>query len=211
MIIGLCGFADSGKGTVGDFLESRYEFKQISFASTLKDTVSIMFGWSRDLLEGQNSESRVWREREDPYWTKKFGYKVTPRNMLQKMGTEVIRNNLHDSFWLYSLEHKIEPKQNYVITDIRFPNEIDFLKSMNGYLVRVRRGIEPDWKNDAIADLRGNRIGPLGSLMTEKWPKVHISEWNWLDSPFECVLANDGTVNDLLSEVVEMMKTFDKH
>ena len=54
MIIGLLGFAGSGKGTVADILVSK-GFKKESFADPVKDAVAAIFGWERSLLEGDNS------------------------------------------------------------------------------------------------------------------------------------------------------------
>lgn len=203
MIIGICGFAGSGKGTVGDYLERTYQFKQVSFAAVLKDITAIMFSWPRDMVEGATAESRAWREVEDPFWTKKLGYKVTPRIILQKMGTEVIRVNLHKNFWLDALERKLDPTEDYVITDVRFANEIEMTKRLGGHLVRVMRGPEPEWYNDAICDLRTPHDG---YLMKQNWPDIHPSEWSWLNAPFDCILENDGTLTDLLYKVDGMMK-----
>lgn len=210
MIIGICGFAGSGKGTVGDYLEKTFQFEQVSFAGVLKDITAIMFNWDRQLVEGATPESREWREKEDKFWTERFDYKVTPRIILQKMGTEVIRNNLHNSFWLFALERKLDPAKDYVITDVRFVNEVAFLKRLDGLLVRVKRGPEPEYLLDAIADLRGIRMSEPGTLMATNWPGVHASEWQWLDSSMDCVLDNSGTITDLLYKVDGMMKAIDK-
>ena len=76
MIIGLCGLIGSGKGTVADILVDEHNFEKISFADKLKDAVSVLFDWDRAMLEGETSESRVWREQEDSFWTKETGRKV---------------------------------------------------------------------------------------------------------------------------------------
>ena len=60
-IIALCGFMGSGKDTVADYLANIHHFRKESFANTLKDAVSIVFGWDRVLLEGSTQESREWR------------------------------------------------------------------------------------------------------------------------------------------------------
>ena len=64
MIIGVVGFIGSGKGTVGDLLKTEFGFHSISFASHLKDVASLLFGWDRNLLEGDTDESRSFRERQ---------------------------------------------------------------------------------------------------------------------------------------------------
>ena len=65
LIIGICGFQGSGKDTVADYLVNTHDFRRISFAGTLKDAVSAIFGWDRELLEGRTRESREWREQID--------------------------------------------------------------------------------------------------------------------------------------------------
>ena len=87
-IVGICGLIGSGKDTVAKRLIENHGFQKVSFAETLKDATADIFQWPRELLEGDTDESRVWREREDFWWSKKLGWKVTPRKALQIMGTE---------------------------------------------------------------------------------------------------------------------------
>jgi dephospho-CoA kinase len=61
MIVGICGFAGSGKDTIAKVFEE-HGFRIMSFADILKDVVSLMYGLDRDLLSGKTTESRVWRE-----------------------------------------------------------------------------------------------------------------------------------------------------
>ena len=107
MIVGVLGFMSSGKGTVGEILAEGMGFVPLSFADSLKDAVSAIFGWDRALLEGDTKESREFRETVDWFWSKKFSKDITPRYILQQFGTEVCRNNLLDSIWVDSLERKI--------------------------------------------------------------------------------------------------------
>jgi len=92
MIIGVVGFLGSGKGTVGDMLIQDHHYYRLSFADGVKDAVSVIFGWPRELLEGDTDASRAFREMPDVFWRERFGYEVTPRYMLQLMGTEAGRD-----------------------------------------------------------------------------------------------------------------------
>lgn len=69
-IIGVVGFIGSGKNTVGNFLIDSLGYKQDSFAGPLKDCVSVVFGWDRQMLEGDTKESRAWRDSPDEWWEK---------------------------------------------------------------------------------------------------------------------------------------------
>jgi hypothetical protein len=84
MIVGICGFIGSGKDTVADYLVNFHEFRRESFANTLKDAVSSVFGWDRTMLEGRTKAAREWREQVDPWWSKRLDMpKLTPRWVLQ--------------------------------------------------------------------------------------------------------------------------------
>lgn len=205
-VIGLCGFIGSGKNTVGDILVNDYGYEKLSFAGTLKDITSILFSWDRNLLEGDTPDGREFREKKDEYWSNILGYYVTPRNMLQKMGTEVMRNNVHNDIWVNSLKKKLLDNRNkkFVITDVRFQNEIDFLrdKSIGAKIIQIFRGTKPEWYDDAKSELSGKEKG----IMAEKWPNVHRSEWDWINSKLDYYLINETTLDELKVNVELMLK-----
>ena len=97
MLIGLVGLIGSGKDTVAERLVTHHNYKRDSFAKSLKDAVSSMFNWDRELLEGNTSESRVWREQPDKFWSERMGAEITPRWVLQYFGTEVMRQGMYDA------------------------------------------------------------------------------------------------------------------
>jgi len=155
MIVGLVGFIGCGKGTAGDILKD-FGFQQISFAGGVKDIAAVMFDWPRDYLEGDTPTSRDWREQPDKFWSKKFGKDFTPRLALQLLGTEVGRGIFHENFWVDRLERLIDKEKNYVITDVRFQNEIDFVHKNGGVMIEVKRGITPHWYDIAAQANRGS-------------------------------------------------------
>jgi hypothetical protein len=200
MIIGLVGFIGSGKGTVGDILETQ-GFSKDSFAKPLKDACSIMFGWPREMIEGDTEVSRKWREEPDSFWSEKFGYTFTPRLALQLMGTEAGRNVFHQDVWVISLLNRAKGK-DVVVTDVRFKNEINYIQQNGGVIVRVRRGEEPEWyklAEDAAA-------GFSSAIMGMKDKGIHQSEWDWIGSEFNYTIDNDGTVNELGNKVKELLQ-----
>lgn len=198
MIIGLLGFIGAGKGTVGDLLRVDHGFVQDSFAAPLKDAVSAIFGWKRESLEGDTPESRLFREIPDEFWSKTFGKPFTPRQALQLMGTEAGRNVFHPDLWVASLlnrcAHRFDPT---VITDVRFKNEIAAIQKAGGIVVRVRRGPDPHWYCTAFAANGGN----TEAISQMKRLDIHQSEWDWVGSPINHTIYNDGTLADLRDNV----------
>ena len=152
-------------------------FQPISFASGVKDIASVMFNWRRDLLEGDNETSRYWREQPDEYWSQRFGRNFTPREALQKLGTEVGRDIFNKDFWVHRLEHYINDNENYVITDCRFQNEIDFIHKHNGVLIEIERLTRPHWYDVAY---RANNGDVKAINFMHNQSGVHPSEWSWI-------------------------------
>ena len=210
MIIGICGFIGSGKDTIADYLVNSHGFRRESFANTLKDAVSAVFGWDRTLLEGRTKQAREWREQVDPWWAERLGMPdLTPRWILQYWGTEVCRKSFHDDIWIASLENKLRnSKDNVVISDCRFPNEIKAIKSAGGIVIRVKRGAEPEWYQDAINANEGK--GNMSwMLSTERLKKlgIHASETSWVGTKFDHVLENDASINELFKSVETVLTT----
>jgi hypothetical protein len=202
MIIGMLGFAGSGKGTAGDVLESEFNFVKDAFANPLKDAVAAIFGWDRNLLEGSTEESRKWRESDDPWWDVRIKG-MTPRYALQLMGTEAGRNVFHSDVWLYSLERRLKPMYDYVITDVRFPNEMKFIRELGGKIVRVRRGPEPEYYEDAVAINKQYDSHTVPQHLP-LYPDVHYSEWAWIgyDNLIDLTIMNNGTKEELKQDLL---------
>lgn len=191
MIISISGLIGSGKDTIAEFLEKEFQFHRESWAGTLKDAVSFVFGWDRELLEGKTSASREWREQKDIWWSDRLNQEIVPRRILQYWGTEVCRQNFHDEIWVASLENKLRTtKKNVVISDTRFSNEIECVKRLNGINIRVRRGKDPLWVDEYL------RYGSTSDFLM-KYPDIHASEYSSLDCKFDYIVENDGTIEDL--------------
>ena len=195
MIIGICGFIGSGKDTVADYLVNFHEFRRESFASTLKDSVAAVFGWDRTFLEGRTKEAREWREQVDPWWAERLAMPtLTPRWVLQYWGTEVCRKSFHDDIWIASLENKLRTsKDNIVISDCRFPNEIQSIRDAGGIIVWVQRGELPNWYDLAVEANQGKNV----AINELKMRKIHASETAWVGTEFDVVLDNNGSIDDL--------------
>ena len=210
MIIGICGFIGSGKDTIADYLVNLHHFRRESFASTLKDAVAQVFGWDRTMLEGRTKQAREWREQQDNWWTNRLGIVITPRWVLQNWGTEVCRNGFHDDIWIASLENKLRNStDDVVISDCRFPNEIQAIKQSGGRVVRVVRGPEPEWYDAAVSVNRGPNGNSTWALSGRKLEQlgVHASETAWVGTQFDVVLDNNGTLDDLYQQVKQLVSS----
>jgi hypothetical protein len=208
MIIGVCGFIGSGKDTIADYLVNIHEYRRESFANTLKDAVSAVFGWDRTMLEGRTKQAREWREQVDPWWSKRLDRAITPRWILQYWGTEVCRRGFHDDIWIASLENKLRnSSDSVVISDCRFLNEIKAIRNQGGIVLRVVRGPEPEWYDDAVAVNAGPKhIGwSLSKDRLEKF-NVHASETAWVGTDFDVVLDNNGTLDQLYKQVNDLLQ-----
>ena len=204
-IIGICGFIGSGKDTAADYLVDFYEFQRDSFAASLKDIVAAVFGWDRSLLEGRTSEAREWREQIDPWWADRLGIKdLTPRWVLQYWGTEVCRRSFHNDIWIASLENRLRRSENtnIVISDCRFPNEVTAIKKSGGKVIRIVRGENPPWYNDALI----HNSTADSTLMQTKWAEIHASEWAWIGTEFDHVVDNNGELKNLYLQLAEIVR-----
>ena len=211
-VIGICGLIGSGKGTVADHLVKN-DYKKISFADKLKDGVSTIFSWDRAMLEGDTKESRAWREQPDVFWTKELGKDITPRLVLQLFGTDCMRNGFDDSIWVNLVKKEIleNPDQNYVIPDVRFPNEIDVVKNLGGQVWQVRRGNLPDWWATAINVNQNWETRSENHSMKVIFPEVHQSEWRWVDDDdkFDRIIENNDTLDKLIEHITSVISQKD--
>ena len=186
MIIGICGLIGSGKGSVADILVEEHGYEKLSFADKLKDGVASVFGWDRQMLEGDTESSRNWREQNDKFWTKETGQDITPRLILQLFGTDCMRNGFFDGIWVSLVKQTLieNPDKNFVIPDVRFENEAKMIRNLGGKICQVRRGPDPLWFR-------------LYKDIGEEPTDVHKSEWAWANVQMDYVIVNDGTLSDL--------------
>lgn len=209
MIIGICGLIGSGKDTIADYLQNIHQFRRESFAHTLKDAVSSVFGWDRELLEGRTKESRAWREEVDQWWADRLNMpNLTPRWVLQYWGTEVCRRGFNDDIWIASLENKLrKTKDDIVISDCRFPNEIKAIKNAGGRVIRVVRGPEPEWYSLAEKVNAGSTgyEWRLSKNALETY-QIHDSETAWIGTEFDAIIDNNADgLDNLYCQVKQLV------
>jgi dephospho-CoA kinase len=151
MIVGLVGLKQSGKTTIADYLVSKYNFVQLSFADNLKKACQIIFHFTDNQVNGDE------KEIIDQRWNK------TPRQILQYVGTNLFRDNFDSQIWIKSLalsiDQLIKQNINIVIADVRFINEAKFIQSYdNSYLIRIERELCNSSSDTHASELENNMI-----------------------------------------------------
>jgi hypothetical protein len=134
MLIGLQGLAGSGKDTLADYLVWEYGATKAAFAQPLRDGVQAMFGFDPALWA-----DRAWKERPLDWLGR------SPRELLQTLGTDWGRTHVNRDVWLlvagqrYAAHLAECPEALYVLTDVRFDNEVEFILDRGGKFVHIER------------------------------------------------------------------------
>jgi hypothetical protein len=174
LIIGLAGYARSGKDEAANALIER-GWRQAAFADKLKDFLYQV----NPLIPGHYGAGSL-RLRQLVDSTGWDYAKVTypeVRSLLQRTGTEAGRRVLGDDVWVDALFREHADAPALVVTDCRFPNEAEAVAKQGGVMIRVERP----------------GVGPA----RDRYGRAHVSETSLNDWPFDHVLVNDGSVDDL--------------
>jgi hypothetical protein len=114
-----------------------------------------------------------------------------------------LRQHFHDDIWIASLENKLRTaKDNIVITDCRFPNEITGLKVQGANIIWIQRGIIPHWYDIAS---QANR----GDAKARAWldnEGIHASEYSWAGTDFDMIVDNNKTIEHLYSQLKTLVQ-----
>lgn len=143
MIVGLSGYARSGKDTVAQILVEKYGFERIAFADPIREM----------LVEINPILENGYRLNEH---VQEFGWELAKarpevRRLLQTLGVSA-RSHIDESVWVMAALRKMNDEGHYVFTDVRFKNEASAIKAMGGELWRIEReGTGP--ANDHISEL----------------------------------------------------------
>jgi len=167
MIIGLTGYARSGKDTVANILVDNYGYTRVAFADKIRDLLVEM----DPILESGHRLSSTLEE----YGWDLAKAKPEVRRLLQMLGVGA-RKVLGESFWVHeamkTMLNDPRPDMNYVITDVRFLNEADMVRANNGQIWRVKRV----------------GVGAINS---------HVSESEMDDYKVDQIFTNNGTIEEL--------------
>jgi hypothetical protein len=190
MIIGISGKIGSGKDTLSiviNYLADKsapdsfnrweqpleeYTYKNKKYAENLKCMVCFLIGCNRIDLEDREFKEKELGEEWDG---------LTPRKILQLLGTEAGREIIHPNIWVNSLFADYTTDSNWIITDVRFPNEAQAIKDRGGIVIRVER--------------------PGGE---SHCGGAHASETALDDYDFDIVINNDGTIDELIDKVKQL-------
>ena len=177
-------------------------YKNKKFADKLKEMVCVLLGCTRDQLEDRDfketplpEEWWLWRSRFGtlvPYsYVTKEGsllsfknpedtlIQTTPRLLLQLLGTNCGRNIIHPLIWVNSLFSGYTEKDFWTITDVRFPEEVEAIEDRGGVVIRIIRKTS-------------NR-------------STHPSETSLDNYAFAYLIKNNGTIEELISEVRKVL------
>jgi hypothetical protein len=134
MIIGLSGYAQSGKDTVANLLTAQYGYKRVAFADPIR---KLLYELNPHL-----SKHHSLQEFVDEYGWDTAKKTSEVRSLLQNLGVAA-RKVIGESVWVDAAFNQMNDSDNYVITDVRFENEADMVKASGGEVWRIKRpGIE---------------------------------------------------------------------
>lgn len=197
MIIGISGRIGSGKDTVGKIIQilaqninddsiiinhcTDAEIKNLNweikkFADKLKDIVCLITGCTREQLEDQDFK----KSKLNSDWNDSHGIN-TYRDLLQVLGTDCGRDMIHSDIWINALFADLNKNSNWIITDVRFPNELEAIKKRNGITIRVNRN------------------------SCETATLIHESETALDNANFDYKINNNGSLEDLIGKVKEIL------
>lgn len=196
MIIGISGYAGSGKDTVGKIIKDVYgdeSWEIRKFAGKLKEITALILDIPIGFLEDPEYKETLlgseWDYEDEDGKLKTM--KV--RDFLQKIGTEGLRKGLHPNVWVNALMAEYRPPKmseyrpsKWIITDVRFPNEAKAIKDRGGCVIRVNR---PD-------------LGPLNGHPSEN----ALDDWS-----FDAVIDNDGDKNVLTVKTMAAVRSLKFH
>lgn len=178
MIIGLAGYARSGKDTVADHLVKEYGFVKFSFADPMREALKALNPWIQvndiarmPLVQALRVYSWEDLKTESP----------DVRPLLQRMGTEVGRKLFGESFWIDQALKLAASYDNVVFSDVRYMNEANVLKFEGGTVWRIERdGVGPANDHGSEHDLDGY-------------------------SGFDARVSNDGSLEELTSTINKLL------
>lgn len=139
-LIGIAGKARSGKDTAANYLAHKHGLIRYSFATPMKAAIKTMFGLTDRHVDGDLKETEL------PW----LG--VSPRRIMQTLGTEWARDTIRQDLWVLLAQREWqqmkEPTDDtfhagMIIPDVRFEDEADFIRRNGGLVIHIERDSAP--------------------------------------------------------------------
>ena len=209
-VIGVCGNAGTGKNAAVEFFTKvapynfgRMRCSEMAFADPIRE-IGKIFGFTAEQMS-----DRTLKETVDEFWG------VSPRTFMQKVGTEMFRENLCQDVWVkLALRRIAELSQPFIeskdmsphneeqvtrrilfVTDVRFPNEAEAIKSIGGHIVKIRR---------KGFDKKGEDLHPSERFINDMPCDIEIAndcnslqEWQWKFAKWLTQHLNQGAFQEL--------------
>jgi hypothetical protein len=207
------------------------------FAGKLKTIASLLTGIPVEKFEDQEfKKTYLGEEWNSPYNIPFSGPDfvehdggMTVRTLLQRLGTEAMRDGLHENVWVNALFADYNPRLQFeksfhgmkegvpllhpkwIITDMRFPNEMEAIVKRNGITIRVVRqyskedllkGSSPYIENEELSKKLAERYKSMSDLPVVN---IHPSETALDDAEFDYEIINDGTIEELVEKVITIL------
>lgn len=192
-VILLSGWKGSGKDTAADYLVANYGFKRISFAGALKDMVSEQYNVPRNYMDDRDLKEAPLPQypvvSKDQFASHVNGFMAgehksdfhTPRSLCILEGS--VKRSVNPGYWIERAFKNVDPNGKYVISDCRFHNEISGVARASG---------------QSPLTVRINRFDSTTS--------VDPSERDLDNYPFDVVVENKGTVEELQTTLAKIIK-----
>lgn len=179
MIIGLAGYARTGKDTIADYLVEKHGFVRMAFADPMREALyrldpKITVGGMPGMSLAHAVDKLGWEQ------LKELSEDIRP--LLQRMGTEVGRQMFGEDFWVDQAMLRAGREDKVVFADVRFKNEAYAVGRNWGYLWRVTRP----------------GVGPANGHRSE----TDLDDYEPIDSEIE----NDGDLKSLYRKVDQLIE-----
>jgi hypothetical protein len=222
----------------GEFHHTTHAWQIKKFAKKLKQIASILTGIPVKDLEKQEVKDRVLGDEwgmnhrfekngesiEDSDWVKHTMSVPTVRWLLQTIGTEAMRNCIHENVWVnalfadyvFTVTKVLKEKRtfgavtgrteegeypNWIITDIRFPNELKAVEDRGGITIRINRPYVLDSRTKKPIESNKQYVFSETTASTHN----HPSETALDDAQFKYTIDNNGTIEELIEKVREIL------
>lgn len=134
-VLGLSGWARSGKDSVAEFLEERCGYIKMSFAQPMKDALVAL----NPMIDIYGNRMSLKTSIRFMSWDELKEASSEIRPLLQRLGTEVGREMFGENFWVDQAIKAIPDGSRVVFADVRFPNEAEAVKKLGGQVWRIER------------------------------------------------------------------------